>query len=244
MVNSKRKNLERIVKKVVISDDNSEDCSYSDKTEDTTISNIAETRDEIKQILEVKEIYDYNIAKKFFKKHPDYAEKIVLIKNQKYVLSLRILDWFVTNYTKKNNVTYKVMIDGKEKKFDVYISYDSQLKHYKKTRFDPFARKNKEKKGYFVFRFPKTDKKIKTNIKQLNFLVWAFKYKIIDYVEANLDELSKAMIQDNKSNKEKRAIKKQEKTDKKKMLTVIKNKKESIIDKMKPEKKSFDISFE
>ena len=239
MDNSKREKTE----KIITSYDNSDDYSCSDTTEETTIGPIAETRDEIKQILEVKEIYDYNIAKKFFKKHSEYAEKIVLIKNQKYILSLRILDWFVTNYTKKNNVTYKIMIDDKEKKFDVYISYDSQLKHYKKTRFDPFARKNKEKKGYFVFRFPQTDKKIKTNIKQLNFLVWAFKYKIIDYVEANLTELTKAMILDNKNNKEKRAVKKQEKCDKK-IITIIKNTKESITDKMKPEKKSFDISFE
>jgi hypothetical protein len=181
----------------------------SDDAQKTCDDTIPESKEEIEKILHTKEIYDYNIAKMFFKEHPEYAQKIIQIKSQKYRVSLRILDWFSTNYTKKNNVSYKVKIDGKEQYFDVHLSYDSQLKSYKKTRFDPFARRTKDRESLFIFKFPRTDKKIVTNIKQLNFLVWAFKYKIIDYVEENLDYLIGIMNTDNKCIKKSKNVKKE-----------------------------------
>lgn len=179
----------------------------NDSSKNIDYDNIPQSKEEIKKILKTKEIYDLNIAKAFFKNNTHIADKIINIKDQKAIISLRILDWFVTRYTKKNNITYKVKIDDKEHDFDVYLSYDSQLKSYKKKRFDPFARKNKDSTGLFFFKFPYTDKKILTNIKQLNFFVWAFKYKIVDYVETNVEELTKQMNIDNKNNRKLREIK-------------------------------------
>jgi hypothetical protein len=55
-------------------------------------------------------------------------------------LSIRVLDWFVTNYAKKYNVVYQLNIGTY---FNVYLDYKSQLKGYKKKMFDPFCRKRR-----------------------------------------------------------------------------------------------------
>ena len=44
-------------------------------------------------------------------------------------ISLRILDWFVTNYAKKNNISY---VTSSGKHVIVYLSYKSHLKAYSK----------------------------------------------------------------------------------------------------------------
>ena len=46
-------------------------------------------------------------------------------------ISLRIVDWFVTNYSKKNNIYYKL---NKGDHFTVYQSYKSQLKSFSKKK--------------------------------------------------------------------------------------------------------------
>jgi hypothetical protein len=62
-------------------------------------------------------------------------------------ISLRVIDWFVTNYSKKNDVIYMIYESDNEnyphKSFNVYHSYKSQLKSYSKKNFDPFCRRNK-----------------------------------------------------------------------------------------------------
>ena len=49
-------------------------------------------------------------------------------------LSLRLIDWFVTNYAKKYNVSFL----NKSQHIVVYLSYKSHLKAYSKKMFDPF----------------------------------------------------------------------------------------------------------
>ena len=55
-------------------------------------------------------------------------------------ISLRNLEWFITNYSKKNNLTYKTR-DGKL--FSVHCAYKSSLDGYSKKLFDPFCRSSK-----------------------------------------------------------------------------------------------------
>ena len=52
-------------------------------------------------------------------------------------LSLRLIDWFVTNYAKKFNISYMTKAN---KHVIVYLSYKSHLKAYSKKMFDPFCR--------------------------------------------------------------------------------------------------------
>ncbi len=102
----------------------------------------------------------------------------------KYKVSLRIIDWFVTNYSKK----YNLVIQNKNNKpFIVYLEYKSQLKAYSKKQFDPFCRSAR-----IYYDYDK-DKKFETTIGQLNFFRWAIENNIIDYIIKNYDDIEKDM---------------------------------------------------
>ena len=54
-------------------------------------------------------------------------------------ISLRMIDWFITNYAKTKNISYIC----NNKNFRVHQNYKSQLKAYSKKRFDPFCRRER-----------------------------------------------------------------------------------------------------
>ena len=95
-----------------------------------------------------------------FYKENNNLEKILPIINGESEISLRLIDWFVTNYAKKNFTVYK---KGNER-FKVYIDYKLKLKAYSKKRFDPFCRWDRINIPYGE------DTYIQTTIGQLNFL--------------------------------------------------------------------------
>jgi len=156
-----------------------------------------------------KEICHYRSINKYFKecyeKNPEYITKMINIIEGKSDISLRILDWFVTKYSKK-----KISCNGKEKNveaFDVKISYKAQLKAYKKRYFDPFRRRKKfyypcEKDGFIVIE--NEHKHIYTTLGQLNFFKWAFANGIVSYVEDNLNFIVGEMNTFNKDEKKKK----------------------------------------
>ena len=92
-------------------------------------------------------------------------------------ISLRNLEWFITNYAKKNNTSYKTN-DGKL--FTVHCAYKSSLDGYSKKLFDPFCRSEK-----FTYKIPSTSHEIQTTLAQLNFIKWCIKNNIIDYISDN-----------------------------------------------------------
>jgi len=145
-----------------------------------------------------KEICYYKMIDKFFKECSDnQIKKMLDIINKESEISLRILDWFVTRYSKK-----RIDIDmGVDEIFDVHISYKAQLKSYKKTYFDPFRRR---KKFYYNYDKQNNKKNVYTTLGQLNFFRWAITNNIIDYVEQNLSQLTKAMNSSNKEDKKKK----------------------------------------
>ena len=105
----------------------------------------------------------------------------VLLKKSR--ISLRILDWFTTNYSKEYNVTYRILHLQRVKQFSVYDSYKSQLKAYHKRLFDPFCR---GRRIYFEYY---EGCEIETTVGQLNFFKWAIQNKVLDYVETHLDRI-------------------------------------------------------
>lgn len=115
-------------------------------------------------------------------KHLDLLLGILI--SGKYKVSLRIIDWFVTNYSKKHNL---VIHNKNNKPFIVYLEYKSQLKAYSKKQFDPFCRRAR-----IFFEYNK-DKKFETTIGQLNFFRWAIENNIIDYIIKNYDSIEKDM---------------------------------------------------
>ena len=103
-------------------------------------------------------------------------------------LSLRVIDYFVTNYAREKEIIYDNLyndnINEKNEKFMVYYSYKSQLKAYSKKQFDPFCRR--ERLLFYIDKYNGTDKEpIRTTIGQLNFFRWAIQNNILDYIDKN-----------------------------------------------------------
>mgnify|MGYP006095605641 CR=1 FL=1 len=103
-------------------------------------------------------------------------------------ISLRVIDWFVTNYSKKKQITYILNNDSNTNKlFTVHLEYKQQLKGYSKKQFDPFCRRNR-------IEFYYNDKEfINTTVGQLNFFKWANNNNVISYIKENLNEIETDM---------------------------------------------------
>ena len=79
-----------------------------------------------------------NSLQRFYANRTDIAEIVTLLQGTSEI-SLRVIDWFVTNYAKTHSTAY--MLNGQE--FLVYRDYKSQLKAYSKKLFDPFCRRER-----------------------------------------------------------------------------------------------------
>ena len=127
----------------------------------------------------------------------DNLLKMINIINGKTKISLRIVDWFVTNYAKK----YYTIIDSPKGRFKVHVKYKQELKAYNKKRFDPFCRWQRITIPY------KENTLIETTIGQLNFFKWALEKQIIHYIETHYEEIEKDMILRNSISKNKNTCK-------------------------------------
>lgn len=103
-------------------------------------------------------------------------EKMLRIINGESPISLRIIDWFATNYAKKFFTVYELSAN---KRFKVYVDYKLKLKAYSKRRFDPFCRWDRITIPYDSGTF------IQTTIGQLNFFKWALENGVVAYIEKN-----------------------------------------------------------
>jgi hypothetical protein len=115
-------------------------------------------------------------------KYWTFEKKEILnsILRGKTVLSLRIIDWFVTNYSKTDKIRY--LHNGVY--FTVYEDYKNQLKAYSKKLFDPFCRRERIDIDYVG----------KTTIGQLNFFKWAIESNIITWAIDHCKEIETNMV--------------------------------------------------
>lgn len=136
-----------------------------------------------------------------------YSDKTKLhqmmnIINGESKISLRIVDWFVTNYAKKYYTIYELPmkregVDTLITRFKVYNDYKLKLKAYSKRRFDPFCRWERITIPYDDTNY------METTIGQLNFFKWAIEHKIIDYITENYNDIEKDMNERNSISKKK-----------------------------------------
>lgn len=131
-----------------------------------------------------------------------YGKKENLLKMMKIIngeskISLRIVDWFVTNYAKKFFTVYEL---GANHRFKVYNDYKLKLKAYSKKRFDPFCRWERISIPYDENSY------METTIGQLNFFKWAIENKIVDYIQENYNSIENDMNSRNSSSKKNQSI--------------------------------------
>ena len=119
-----------------------------------------------------------------------FVNDFISIINSNSKISIRLIDYFVTKYSKKNKINYKIDEDNL---FSIYQSYKQQLKAFQKKNFDPFARGIRI--PYFV-----ENVWIITTIGQLNFFKWFISKNILEYVNKN-KEIIECDMNKNKANK-------------------------------------------
>ena len=119
---------------------------------------------------------------RFYSSHPDKAEIIGLLDGTSE-MSLRLIDWFVTNYAKQHSISY--ILNGQE--FLVYTNYKSQLKAYSKKLFDPFCRRER-----IMFQIVDTPA-FMTTVGKLNFFRWAIEKGVLNYITLNSAKIEAAM---------------------------------------------------
>jgi|TARA_B110000259_G_scaffold179852_1_gene219839 hypothetical protein len=128
----------------------------------------------------------------------DNLDKALNIINGKSSISLRIVDWFATNFSKENYTQYPVSKNGSMERFKVYNDYKLNLKAYSKKRFDPFCRWDRITIPY------KNGTHIQTTIGQLNFFKWALENSVIQYIEDNYTIIDNDMNTRNSTTKSKK----------------------------------------
>jgi hypothetical protein len=137
-----------------------------------------------------------------FYKDKNNLEILLPIILQKTRLSLRSLDWFVTNYCKKYNINYTLKLNGEDITYFPFKSYKSQLKAYSKKFCDPFCRRDRIVFDYLnniILDYNNEIIKLNhnsyiiTTIGQLNFFKFAIQHNIINYAIDNINDIEKDM---------------------------------------------------
>jgi len=111
---------------------------------------------------------------KFYSNNINASTLASLLKKDNGI-SLRNIEWFVTNHSKTKKTTYKTK-DGKD--FVVHMAYKSSLDGYSKKLFDPFCRTQR-----IVFN------EMTTTVAQLNFIKWCIENDIISYIKNNKSDI-------------------------------------------------------
>ena len=107
-----------------------------------------------------------------FYKAPGNLEKLRPILQGRSPISLRLIDYFVTNYAKKMNTLFT--LEGKH--FLVHFNYKRELNAYSKRLFDPFCRRER-----LMFQ-ARGEEPFLTTVGQLNFFRWFIEKRILDHI--------------------------------------------------------------
>jgi len=181
--------------------------------------NLSEARNKNIEMLKIIQLSSQEVLKlkgnqEFYNNNENAVKFINLVSGESQV-SIRLIDHFVTKYSKYNKCNFKLIENEKENVINIYYDYKNQLKHFQKTHFDPFSRGDR-------IPFFMKDTCVITTIGQLNFFKWFISKKIYDYVLANKEEIFNDMNKKYKSEKKFIKISKQ-----------VKNKERSIYEPIK-----------
>lgn len=106
-------------------------------------------------------------------------------QDHEHRLSLRVLDWLCTNYSKSKAVT---LVSSGENPFHVHIEYRNALRGVSKRLFDPFARRQR------ILITDVDGKPLETTLGQMNFMRWCIRHGVLKYAIANAKFIEEDMI--------------------------------------------------
>jgi hypothetical protein len=118
----------------------------------------------------------------FMRKNEVAGAVFVKLITQNSPLSLRILDWLVTQYSRRRPCVY--MHNGKA--VNIHLLYKANLRAYSKKAFDPFCRRERI---YLTSNFEVSDTGLETTVGQMNFFRWAWQNGVIDFCAKNINEI-------------------------------------------------------
>ncbi len=163
-----------------------------------------------------------------FYSNPNFLRVILEIPHDGKHVSLRLLDHFVTNYTK--NPETRVWIN----KCDIYDDYKNMLNGYSKNLFDPFCRDDrivihayengkrlsfeKDRKQILKMKNINLNYELRkenntyedgiiTTIAQLHFFSWCIQRNVIQYVLAHSSKIQESMPKNNNKKKKQKSKK-------------------------------------
>ena len=139
----------------------------------------------------------------------DIAKDVLIpLIDQTSPVSLRALDWCVTNWSKQRNVVCYSISAGQET--NIHHSYRDMLSHWKRRLFDPFRRRTR-------MQLILDGKKYETTLGQANFALWIYQSGTYAYVlghicdiEANMNAVSQSQKKNRKRARETGVPKKRE----------------------------------
>ncbi len=168
---------------------------FSNSSEEKIISESRQKNIEMFKIIQLtsQELLKLKGNEDFYDNNEN-CKKFVNIISGESQISIRLIDHFVTKFSKYNKCSYKLDDNDKEVVFNVYFDYKNQLKHFQKTHFDPFSRGDR-----IPFFMGQTC--IITTIGQLNFFKWFISRKIYDYLVEKKDDVFDDMNKKNKNEK-------------------------------------------
>lgn len=129
-------------------------------------------RQTIKNRIQSKQDFIVRWLQEFYNQPGRLAEILPILTGSSKV-SLRLIDWFVTNYSKKFNVSY----NHEGRQFMAHFHYKRELKAYSKRLFDPFCRR--ERISFQIRGHPPIEE---TTVGQLNFFRWAIEKGVMTYI--------------------------------------------------------------
>jgi|TARA_B110000261_G_scaffold163721_1_gene210564 hypothetical protein len=117
-------------------------------------------------------------------------------------ISLRLIDWLVTNFSKCEHVVY----DVDNKMFNMHISYKNMLKAYSKRMFDPFKRHDR-----IYIECPRLPSgKLETTVAQMMFFKWAIDHNVLAYAIEHKEAIKRHMEASTEQRKVKHIVKRSE----------------------------------
>ena len=130
-------------------------------------------------ILLIKLIDFYNIQDNF--------NKLQIILDGKGKISMRIIEWYISVYSKKYNRI-------------LHCEYKNILRGLNKANFDPYRRKIKGKETIFLFECHSGH--CYTSVAQANFYKWIIEKEILEQITKDWESINKIFIEFNQNKKE------------------------------------------